>query len=258
MKLLLKLMAWMLSNLALIGLVLAACYAFVYWDDPFGRETPAGKLMAWFTQGADDDIALQQQADEPRIEAADIELIPAVSDGAEDDARTEEAMQGVASQSAAAAPQSSELDTALSQVVEDALPDDMQTAGSLTVSTPEADALALEEDAVDSARRMIIDARLAFHRGDQDAAIASYEALIEQQQDHFDALGELGNIYYLQRDWKRAADAWYRAALAMLDQGDRMRAGEMVSLLRPIDGQKAYELDRQLQTSDAASQGSMR
>ncbi len=50
MKFIFKLFGWLFSNLFLILVVVALCYAYVYWDDPFGKDTPIGKLMAEFPE----------------------------------------------------------------------------------------------------------------------------------------------------------------------------------------------------------------
>ena len=50
MKFIFKLFGWLFSNLFLILVVVALCYAYVYWDDPFGKDTPVGKVMAEFPE----------------------------------------------------------------------------------------------------------------------------------------------------------------------------------------------------------------
>ncbi len=50
MKFIFKLFGWLFSNLFLILVVVALCYAYVYWDDPFGKDTPIGKVMAEFPE----------------------------------------------------------------------------------------------------------------------------------------------------------------------------------------------------------------
>ncbi|MGB5456235.1 MAG: hypothetical protein WBO18_09730 [Gammaproteobacteria bacterium] len=44
-----KLIRWLLSNIILIAFVLALTYAYVYWDNLTGEDTPAGKLIAYLS-----------------------------------------------------------------------------------------------------------------------------------------------------------------------------------------------------------------
>ena len=44
-----KLIRWLLSNIILIALVLALTYAYVYWDNLTGEDTPAGKAIAYLS-----------------------------------------------------------------------------------------------------------------------------------------------------------------------------------------------------------------
>jgi hypothetical protein len=44
-----KLIRWLLSNIILIAFVLALNYAYVYWDNLTGEDTPAGKVIAYLS-----------------------------------------------------------------------------------------------------------------------------------------------------------------------------------------------------------------
>ncbi len=44
-----KLIRWLFSNIILIIFVLAITYAYVYWDDLTGEDTPAGKAIAYLS-----------------------------------------------------------------------------------------------------------------------------------------------------------------------------------------------------------------
>ena len=44
-----KLMRWLLSNIILIVFVLAITYAYVYWDNLTGEDTPLGKVIAYLS-----------------------------------------------------------------------------------------------------------------------------------------------------------------------------------------------------------------
>ena len=44
-----KFIRWLLSNIILIAFVLALTYAYVYWDNLTGEDTPAGKFIAYLS-----------------------------------------------------------------------------------------------------------------------------------------------------------------------------------------------------------------
>jgi tetratricopeptide (TPR) repeat protein len=44
-----KFIRWLFSNIILIAFVLALTYAYVYWDNLTGEDTPAGKLIAYLS-----------------------------------------------------------------------------------------------------------------------------------------------------------------------------------------------------------------
>jgi hypothetical protein len=44
-----KLIRWLFSNIVLIAFVLALTYAYVYWDNLTGEDTPAGKAIAYLS-----------------------------------------------------------------------------------------------------------------------------------------------------------------------------------------------------------------
>ena len=44
-----KLIRWLLSNIILIVFVLAITYAYVYWDNLTGEDTPLGKVIAYLS-----------------------------------------------------------------------------------------------------------------------------------------------------------------------------------------------------------------
>jgi len=44
-----KVIRWLFSNIILIAFVLALTYAYVYWDNLTGEDTPAGKLIAYLS-----------------------------------------------------------------------------------------------------------------------------------------------------------------------------------------------------------------
>ncbi len=90
-----------------------------------------------------------------------------------------------------------------------------------------------------------ISARQAFWKRDMEKAEELYKKLVAESGEP-DAAGELGNLYYLQRRAKEAAELYYQAGKRYLE-GDRpMRAGMVLGPLSQIAPDKARALRREL------------
>lgn len=85
-------------------------------------------------------------------------------------------------------------------------------------------------------------ARGAYWAGDVEGAKAQMLALTRAYPDNADLLGELGNLYFSLRDYPAAADAWYRAGLMLIDQGQWPAQRGFLPSLGMIDPQKAADL----------------
>ncbi len=90
-------------------------------------------------------------------------------------------------------------------------------------------------DAPFDRRKTLEKARQAYWGEDSAAAIAGYEAILAQDPQDIDALGELGNLYYDQGAYDRAAPLFARVADLALEQGDRTLALSMIAILQQID-----------------------
>lgn len=375
MKFIFKLFGWLFSNLLLILVVVALSYAYVYWDDPFGKDTPVGKVLAAFPDetaqakkmlagmtgaefeqepsGQDGKVAsadasssgsIQPSAgktgaavpvDDRAGESAVAEAEVAAGVGAEETGAADSMLQAgtepVQSQPAelteqvGAARQESEVVQLESEIVqqEPALvrqeaalspaaaasltdaadvvePESVEEAGVaseqelIAVEFPPAAEFSDEgvapgappedetvqatkalvgdvfvpaeiEDALNQlhndgsvedvvvmqqvdkpARQLIIDARKAFYRHDYPASIAAYKQLIANDKDNFDALGELGNVYYTQGNMELAAEAYYQAAAIMIAGGQEQRAASLIDFLVTVDAEKAKKLGEML------------
>ena len=82
-----KLIRWLLSNIILIAFVLALTYAYVYWDNLTGEDTPAGKAIAYLSVEYDEvrefldsydfnDDKVVDARPEPVAEATDTASVP--------------------------------------------------------------------------------------------------------------------------------------------------------------------------------------
>jgi len=85
-------------------------------------------------------------------------------------------------------------------------------------------------------------ARAVFWSGDIEGARAQVQALVRAHPANADLLGELGNLHFALRDYPAAADAWYRAGLMLLDQGQGPGRRGFLQALSTIDPEKAADL----------------
>ncbi len=89
---------------------------------------------------------------------------------------------------------------------------------------------------------LMLRARNAFHYRDYDAAIASYQQLIERAPDHFDAYIELGDVYSYQGKEKQAAAAYFEAAAILVRLGQVNRATALMDPISRMDTDRARTL----------------
>ncbi len=78
-----------------------------------------------------------------------------------------------------------------------------------------------------------LQARAAYGRGDLTSALQHYLTLSQQESDNPDVFGELGNVYYTRGNFAEAGQAYYEAAVRLLEQG---QMGQMQYLVRVIEG----------------------
>jgi hypothetical protein len=84
-----------------------------------------------------------------------------------------------------------------------------------------------------SDKQLLIDARTAFNSGNVTLSEKYYLELTARTKSDPDVFGELGNVYYSQGKWKKAGEAYYEAAVRLIDTG---RRDQVVYLQRVIQG----------------------
>ncbi len=87
--------------------------------------------------------------------------------------------------------------------------------------------------------------RQAFWEGNYEQAIESYRLLLEEDDMNPDAWGELGNIYYANKDWVRAVRAFGRAAVALIGAQRVEEAKKIIQVIRTIDPDLADQLEQE-------------
>ena len=233
-----KLIRWLLSNIILIAFVLALSYAYVYWDNLTGEDTPAGKAMAWVSEEFEEVEGLlaylKVSKDEPSADS-----IQASGDGT-----PEPVAVAPAPITAPSAPPVVEQSAALSPPVKDRFVSP-EIEQSLSRVNDEGKVSEL------STRDTWINARKAFHRRDFEGSISSYEQLIAQTQNNFDAYGELGNVYFNQGKMEQAASSYYEAAVILVRLGQTDRAASLMGMLNRVNPDKAKELQELLSSQQS-------
>ena len=89
-------------------------------------------------------------------------------------------------------------------------------------------------------------ARQHYWRRDMRAAEQAYRRLSESHPQRAEVWGELGNLYYSQREMVQATDVYYRAIELLIEQGDTERARQMLGAMYQLDTDKARELEARL------------
>jgi tetratricopeptide (TPR) repeat protein len=231
-----KLIRWLLSNIVLIAFVLVLCYAYVYWDNLTGEDTPAGKAIAWLSEEFEE------------VEGLIAYLKVDKSEPMETTAQPEHPEQVVTlpQQAPVAAPVVEQRIAPQPQIASQPPSKDRYVTPEIErslsrVSGKEGAGGASEEKDL-STREIWINARKSFHRRDFEGSIKGYEELISKTEDNYDAYGELGNVYFNQGKMKEAANSYYEAAAILVRLGQVERASSLMGMLSRVDQEKAEEL----------------
>jgi len=89
-------------------------------------------------------------------------------------------------------------------------------------------------------------ARQHYWGRDLPAAEQAYRGLTETHPERAEVWGELGNLFYSQREMVQATDAYYRAIELLIEQGDAERARQLLGAMYQLDADKAKELETRL------------
>lgn len=111
--------------------------------------------------------------------------------------------------------------------------------------TEEAEA-ALTPEAI---RKVWIKARKSFYKHDYVQSEKDYNRVIAATKNNYNAYGELGNVYFYQGKNDKAADAYMKAALIMIDSGQSNRARSLLGLMHYLSKDKAKLLEQKLEAA---------
>ena len=284
-----KLIRWLFSNIILIAFVLALTYAYVYWDNLTGEDTPAGKVIAYLSVEYDEvrefldsyDFSDDQSvvADpEPVAEATETASVPQMMQPPRPQVRPPAQQQPVPPRAMAPQPPASQ-QPASPQVPPTAMM--QQPPPSQQAARPQAppQAMMLEPPApqpmpqpvmparepmspapseatvtakpASSTRELWISAREEYHRGNIEGSISNYQQVIANSTDNYDAYGELGNVYLSRGKYGEAASAYFEAASILVKLGETGRARSLLPMLERLDRNKAAELRQLINTASS-------
>jgi tetratricopeptide (TPR) repeat protein len=282
-----KIIRWLLSHTFLILLIVAVIYGYMFWGNLAGEDTPAGKAIAYLSdefvevesfvdavKSKQAELANERSPAEQPVSQAEPELSAEQSNtrNAEQQAIVQQPVNISYSHNQQPVKQSS-------MAVSDT------NAGSkgtqVTASAPNSPPAAMIATAGDaseekfipaeiekqlsnvdeqgkvidpsqasiSVKESWITARKSFYQRDYEKSIQSYQDVIDNTEDNFDAYGELGNVYFNQGKKQQAASAYFEAAAILIKKGQVNRARSLMGLLRHLDKAKAEELQALIESA---------
>ena len=258
-----KIFRWVLSNLLLLAVVWTFVYAYLNWDElkddmpesvnnlvaRFQHDNPPAAVVS-----SDKSLATEGGHSGQEEQAGDKETVVVVTQetatrlneipGAQDEGQVmAESAAGGATSLAADQPilETQEQEAISVQVPEVAQMPVAQEEGA------EAEHPAQEHELGEAARAELIQAREAFWNRDLAKAEGLYAELTEKQPDYPDLWGEMGNVYLAQNKVVKAADAYYKAAELLIDEGRLRQVGRLMGVIQMADPQKAMILDKKIQ-----------
>ena len=289
-----KLIRWLFSNIILIAFVLALTYAYVYWDNLTGEDTPAGKLLAYLSSEYDEvrefldeygigsgrEVSVSEnQSAQTEVEVKEPQVAMPPGQPFQPPVEPQQPAQPVIRQPVPPQAMRQSPPTAQyfrpeyrerqqppvrqdptarypEQVMMPSAPQRPSSRPMLperepmsfeSQTRPEVDAQGAPiQQPVSTPRDLWISAREEYHRGNIDVSIRNYKEVIATSPNNFDAYGELGNVYLSRGSQKEAAEAYFEAAVILVNMGQANRARSLLPMLSRLDRAKAEELNRLL------------
>jgi len=270
-----KIIRWLLSHTFLILLIVAVIYCYMFWGNLAGEDTPAGKAIAYLSdefvevesfveavKAKQAELASERSAEEKPVSLAETgsttEKMPAAN--SEQRAIVQQPVNSGAAQGAMAVNNAGAGSQAAAEPVNASsqAPVAMRTTAEKFIS-PEIEKQLSNVDehgkvieasqAGISVKESWVTARKSFYQRDYDKSVQSYQYVIDNTEDNFDAYGELGNVYFNQGKNQQAASAYFEAAAILIKKGQVNRAQSLMGLLRHLDKAKADELQALIESA---------
>ena len=230
-----KLTRWLFSNIILIAFILALTYAYVYWDNLTGPDTPAGNVIALLTNELES-VPEIVESYQPATDATEQD----VAATAETVVAEQQAAESEPPRTVPVAPPRQPLPA--SPVRQPAPTVEQAVAPSAEPAAPPAAPPVTGVAAASTGRQLWTAARTAFQNGQYQESIGLYRDLVAADADNFDAWGEMGNVYLRTGDTRQASAAYYEAAAIMVRLGQPARARTVLPLLYRLDRNRARQL----------------
>ncbi|MFK5914742.1 MAG: tetratricopeptide repeat protein [Woeseiaceae bacterium] len=95
-----------------------------------------------------------------------------------------------------------------------------------------------------SERDLLINARKAFNSGNKEQSEKFYIELTQLDEDNPDAFGELGNVYYSQGKWDKAGQAYYEAAVRLINERKYSQVTYLQQVIKGLSLEHAEKLSQ--------------
>jgi len=274
-----KIIRWLLSHSFLFLLIVIVIYGYMFWGNLLGKETPAGKAIAYlsseFVEVGDFVDAVKAKQAQLNGESMSPQVAPKTSVIMESEIAAEDNVQYQPIKTDEKSLQESPQEN--SDLAVTAKLAESQGVGTLnqpqsTASVAEMKDSAIQEtfvspeierqlENVDDQGKVVdesssrdgviaswILARRSFYQRNYQLSEQSYQNVIDRTEDNFDAYGELGNVYFNQGKKQQAATAYFEAGAILVRKGQINRARSLVGLLNLLNKDKAIELQKLIKT----------
>ena len=260
-----KILRWLLSHFFLILLIVVVMYGYMFWGNLLGKETPAGKAIAYLSS---EFVEVADFVNAVKAKQAQLNAGKTSPNGSSDSAAAEPVVMDRQAQVNAQSNEQSHEQRAPAATTQ---PKQSESAAdvpggnlaSATVSdsdiggafvSPEIERqlenvndqgkVVDDTQRSEAVRASWITARRSFYQRKYDLSEQNYRNVIDNTEDNFDAYGELGNVYFNQGKKQQAAAAYFEAAAILVRKGQIDRAKSMVGLLNLLDKGRAVELQK--------------
>ena len=252
-----KIFRWVLSNILLLVVVWTLVYVYLNWDE-VKDDMPESvtNLVARFQHEygkmadatTDESSVVEQDVQQeplqysaPVVEAETTTEVIAV----EEVVVVETAAQSAESESA----ESDSTEVAVLSETVVAVEPEPKPVVVAPAKVPQGIAAARpvqQHELEQAVRDELIQARQAFWHRDLAKAEKLYADLSVKQSDNPDLWGELGNVYLAQNKVKEAADAYYKAAEILIEEGRLRQVGQLMGVIQMAEPAKAQALDKKI------------
>ena len=274
-----KIIRWLLSHLFLILLIVVVIYGYMFWGNLAGKDTPAGKTLAYLSN---EFVAVEEfinavkekqgqlsaeQAPSEVLQATENQPLATPAEPAEKTAATSEITQqpvsisyshnqmqvrqdssGVYESPAANMPQNAEAAPVVTGAA-DTQDKFISTVVEKQLENVDKNGQVINESLQgDTVRQSWITARKSFYQRKYELSEKNYRDVIDNTTDNFDAYGELGNVYFNQGKKEEAAQAYFEAASILVRKGEVRRAQSLMGLLRHLDKNRADDLQKLIES----------